>query len=260
MASDHPRLQEAVTALDEMAVASRKGASMMNCNFRLAIALCAVLALTGCGRSASYRYKLTLSLDTPEGERTAFNVVEVRYFDVSMPMRGIMHESKGQAVYVDLGSGRRPLIALLTVPTAGLPGVGPRRWFFKEAIGVIADHCHDLKRIQDLINVVEKMGECEAPISIEIADLPDLVTFADVNDPSSVMLVDPLNLSAALGSGISWRSMTLQATSDPNVTGIEKQLPWLAGMGTYLSGRHVRTGNSLPEILSGADFEHARFY
>lgn len=228
--------------------------------FRLAVLVCVALALAGCGRSASYRYKLTLSLDTPEGEKSAFNVVEVHYFDVSMPMRGIMHESKGQAVYVDLGSGRRPLIALLTVPTAGLPGMGPRRWFFKEPIGIIADHCDDLKRLQDIIDVVEKMDECEAPISIEIADLPDLVTFADVNDPKSVMLADPRNLSAAFGPGITWRSITLQATSNPIVTGIDKQLPWLTGMGTYLSGRNIRMGNSLPEMLSGADFEHARFY
>jgi hypothetical protein len=230
----------------------------MNCTFRLAIALCAALALTGCGRSPSYRYKLTLSLDTPDGEKTAFNVVEERFHDVSIPARGIMNESKGQGVYVDLGTGRRPLIALLTVPTAGLPGVGPRPWFFKGPKGIIGDHCDDLKRIQDQIEVVEKMDECEAPISIEIADLPDLVTFADVNDPKSVMLVDPRNLSATLGPGVSWRSMTLQATNDPVVTGIEKQLPWLAGMGTYLSGRHGLIGNILPEILSSADFEHVR--
>lgn len=201
----------------------------MSVAFRLAIVVCAAIALTGCGRSVSYRYKLTLSLDTPEGEKTAFNVVEVRYFEVSMPMRGIMHESKGQAVYVDLGTGRRPLLALLTAPTAGLPGAGPRPWAFKEPLQIIAE-------------------------------LPDLVTFADVNDPNSVTLVDPRNLSAALGPGITWRSITLQATSVPIVTGIDKQLPWLAGMGTYLSGRNIRMGNSLPEMLSGADFEHARFY
>jgi hypothetical protein len=39
-----------------------------------------------------------------------------------------------------------------------------------------------------------------------------LVTFADTNDPTSVMLVDPNNLSATLGPGVSWRSMTLEAT------------------------------------------------
>jgi hypothetical protein len=232
----------------------------VNTAARLFAVFCVALALAGCGRSASYRYKLTLSLDTPEGEKNAFDVVETRFFDVSVPARGIMHESKGQAVYVDLGPRRRPLIALLTVPTAGLPGAGPRPWAFKEPLQIIAEHCDDLKRIQDSIDVVEKMDECEAPIPIEIAELPDLVTFADVNDPKSVILVDPHNLSAALGPGITWRSITLQATSDPIVSGIDRQLSWLAGMGTYLSGRNDSRGNSLPEILTGADFEHARFY
>lgn len=233
----------------------------MNTAARLFVLFCVALALAGCGRSASYRYKLTLSLDTPEGEKTAFDVVETRFFDVSVPARGIMHESKGQAVYVDLGPGRRPLIALLTVPTDGLPGTGPRRWAFKGPIGIIADHCGDLNRVQDLIDVVEKMDECQAPISIEIADLPDLVTFVDVNDPKSVMLVDPRNLSAALGPGISWRSMTLQATSDPIVTGIERQLPWLPDMDTYLNGQrsHLHTGNAPPDFLVSSDFERRKF-
>ena len=46
-----------------------------------------MLALAGCGRSETYRYKLTLSLDTPDGVKTGFNVVELQYFDVIFPAR-----------------------------------------------------------------------------------------------------------------------------------------------------------------------------
>ena len=86
----------------------------MKAVFRLAVLLCVALALCGCGRSASYRYKLTLSLDTPDGVKTGFNVVELSAVEVSIPARGLGFKMTGQALYLDLGPGRRPLIALLT--------------------------------------------------------------------------------------------------------------------------------------------------
>ena len=105
---------------------------MRSVAFRFCVFLCAGLALGGCGRSASYRYKLTLSLDTPDGVKTGFNVVEIDAFDVIIPARGIGHKPAGQALYVDLGPGRRPLVALLTRkrratdPWPTFPGWGRR--------------------------------------------------------------------------------------------------------------------------------------
>jgi hypothetical protein len=68
------------------------------------------LCLAGCGRT----YKLTLAVNTPVGVKRGASVVEVAFWDVSIPARGTMHKLRGEAVYLDLGSGARPLIALLT--------------------------------------------------------------------------------------------------------------------------------------------------
>jgi hypothetical protein len=38
----------------------------MSAALRIIVFLCAALALAGCGRSASYRYKLALTLDTTD--------------------------------------------------------------------------------------------------------------------------------------------------------------------------------------------------
>jgi hypothetical protein len=54
-----------------------------------------------------------------------------------------------------------------------------------------------------LLDEVKATGKCGRPVAITPADLPDLVTFADTNDPKSVMLVDPDNLNATLGRGVS---------------------------------------------------------
>jgi hypothetical protein len=81
---------------------------------RLAAVVAISLCLAGCEKSESYRYKLTLAVNTPEGVKRASSVVEVLFWDVSIPARGTMHKLNGEALYLDLGAGKKPLIALLT--------------------------------------------------------------------------------------------------------------------------------------------------
>ena len=70
--------------------------------------------LTGCGKTETYHYKLTLAVNTPAGVRHGSSVVEVAFWNVSVPARGTAHQLRGEALYLDLGPGARPLIALLT--------------------------------------------------------------------------------------------------------------------------------------------------
>src|SRR5258708_40333662 len=89
--------------------------SMMPRSFlRFATAAAMAVALAGCGRTESYRYKLTLAVNTPDGVKRGSSVVEVVFWNVSIPARGTMHKLRGEALYLDLGAGARPLIALLT--------------------------------------------------------------------------------------------------------------------------------------------------
>src|SRR5579863_7070411 len=74
----------------------------------------ATLCLASCGKTESFRYKLTLAINTPQGAKLGSSVVEVAYYEVNFPERGIMHKLRGEALYLDLGLGARPLIALLT--------------------------------------------------------------------------------------------------------------------------------------------------
>jgi hypothetical protein len=70
------------------------------------------LALAGCGPrpDASYRYKLTISVETPEGMKTGSNVVELDYYETAS---GAPHRTYGQALVLDLGASGT-LVALLT--------------------------------------------------------------------------------------------------------------------------------------------------
>jgi hypothetical protein len=216
------------------------------------------LAVGGCGRSESYRYKLTLSVDTPDGVKTAFNVVEVRHA-ATQPTRGVNTRVKGEALYLDLGPGRRPLIALLT---KRLPdSLGPqqamwwRHWGGDAPTTILAILNGENIKTAQTLDVVARFRNWRGPNTIATADLPDLVTFADIRDPASVMAVDPDDLSAALGDGVAWKSLTLEVTDEAMTTGIEHKLqPWLTKRTPYLSGRSTSTSNDLPNTLHGGNF------
>jgi len=81
---------------------------------RMAAVLAIAVTLAGCGRSASFRYKLTLAVNTHDGLKRGSSVTEWAFWEVSIPARGTPHKLRGEALYLDLGPGARPLIALLT--------------------------------------------------------------------------------------------------------------------------------------------------
>jgi hypothetical protein len=221
---------------------------------RLAAAAIMALALAGCGRE-SYRYELTLAVNTPTGIKRGSSVVEVLFAKVSIPERGIMHKLRGQALYLDLGSGARPLIALLTSHLHPKYGehvrwsrdAGPSDNLLSQLYG---------RPLPDLMKNVARIARLRGAHRITPDDLPDLVTFADINDPKTVIEVDPRNLPATLGPDVSWNEITLESTDEPVTTGITAKLPWIpAYRHRMLDGSTLSYGHVLANTLSTFDFE-----
>jgi hypothetical protein len=193
---------------------------------------CVALALSACGgRSASYRYKLTLAVDTPDGVKAGSSVVEVQYREAGMPIFGVVRRLNGEALYLDLGPGKRPLVVLLTkqLDTGSTTelhwthDMGPMPNFLLGLYGTKLSHDTNTE-------IVSTLDSLRGLRAITAADLPHLVTFADVADPKSVIGVDPNDLQATLGVGVKWRSITIECTNEPVTTGIEKKLSWLTRM------------------------------
>ena len=81
------------------------------------LALAAAFALTSCGYSLpTYRYRMTVEVETPEGLRSGSTVIEVK--NGSGPTGGVGSSVRGEAVAVDLGA-RGILFALLRTMTDG---------------------------------------------------------------------------------------------------------------------------------------------
>lgn len=159
-----------------------------------------------------------------------------------------MTRCRGEALVLDLGSGRRPLVAMLTQH--------PTNWNFpkyRERFSPNWGECAPFTVLSRLYGFDFKYyGDSGENISTLIqyrgardvdpssGNLPGLVTFADINNPASVMPVDPNDLSATLGPGVKWHKITLEIvspglwpfnligiTGEPLTTGIEKKLPWI---------------------------------
>jgi hypothetical protein len=184
------------------------------------------LCLAGCGRSESNRYKLTLAVDTRDGVKRGSSVGEVAHWEVPFSGGGVGHGFRGEALYLDLGPGRRPLIALLTSqlhphgePASWTRSGGPDSRFWLRLYG----ETPSLNFWDDVARIARLRG----PRKITPDDLPDLVTFADINDPKTVIEIDPNDLQATLGQGVTWNEITFESTNEPITSGIRTKLPWI---------------------------------
>jgi hypothetical protein len=225
---------------------------------RFVIVATMALGLTGCWtKTESYRYKLTLAVNTPAGVMKASSVVEVLFWGIVIPDRGVTHQLRGEALYLDLGAGRRPLIALITKQLH--PKIGKEVTWSRDGgpNGPLIARIYDDVLPENLLEQAAAISRMRGVREIAPSDLPDLVTFADINDPRSVIEVDPNDLQAALGPDVSWNKITLEITDAPITTGLKAKLPWLTEYfenNFRLNRSKSRTSNELPNILSWADF------
>ena len=78
---------------------------------------------TGCAPTVTYRYRLTIEVETPQGLRSGSSVIETTIRDttgavLSTPeARTISSKVRGEAVFVDLGEGRN-VVAILALSGA----------------------------------------------------------------------------------------------------------------------------------------------
>jgi hypothetical protein len=236
---------------------------------RAALACCgavAVIGPQGCGSIQTYRYKLALEADVNGVIRRGFNVLE---FGFGVSRRMANSGGSGEALSMDLGQGQRPLIALvrrrpqfderhklIRAPENawGEIGVGPQS--FAKLYGL-----RDVYLDQHTGEMVgfDKLLRQRGPRDYPASHLPDLVTFANIKDPLTVMEVDCENPGDALQCDFTWKRITLEITDEPLTTGIDKKLPWLDRIhkaGTRLDGeKYLSTSDTPASRIGGGAFK-----
>ena len=197
------------------------------------VPLCCMLAACGSDdRAPDYRYRLTVEVDTPEGMRTGSSVILVkqRLMRPGSNPAGTTVERRvqGEAVAVDLRKGRT-LFALLR-------SENNVDWA-SYVMQTLAPHIDSESFAQQLDNMLLLRGEIVLPRTFqpvghleERSAYPMLVTFGNLDDPTSIEEVDPDDLKATFGDGYALRRITVQMTDDAVTTGNTKRLRWLGNV------------------------------
>ena len=193
----------------------------------------AAALLSGCGllggNRGRLRYRITLEIDTPSGLKTGSSVLEYEY-----PSKTGL--SYGQAPFVDLGNGR--YVFALIDQMSGPWGV------FR-----YPDLQPPILRDDVPWSEFDRANELKPKAVLKLVDYPKLVTFDDINDPTTVREVSP--------SAVKRITFQVVDSDEPLTTGFEEKFKWAVDSDTTLSGgRYGKVGDTqmLAEQLYANNF------
>ncbi|CAN2536669.1 hypothetical+protein [Methylocapsa aurea] len=190
--------------------------------FLRGLAIAGITVLSGCGKwSWNYRYRLTLFIETPEGEKSGTGVVEILVTKaaISLNQMPMNWELRGEAVAVDLGK-RGTLFALI--------GGGRPAQSFLALPQVVFERTEALDRRYTAEERESKLEGLKASAQLTRDEIPFLARFRDINDPKTVEIVDPDDLAKSFGEGVRLLHAIIEMTKEPATPGIDKKLGWLS--------------------------------
>lgn len=210
--------------------------------FRFLLLLMLVWVLSLGFKSWNWNQRLVLEVETPQGIATGGSVVSIKVGTMPKwaPGQGAGGMGgrvvAGEASFVEIAPGRY-LFALLDNGTEQIPYYT----FFS---------ANDKDRERQAAALETMRGVRDVPRE----RYPLLVTFTDIADPTTVRKVDPDNLAATFGSGVSLKHITLEITDETMTEGeVENVLGWLETLdGKYLHGGTTQRG--APLGLHGGNF------
>ncbi len=167
----------------------------------------------------TFRYRMTLNVETPDGVRSGSSVIEIKI--QTQPKVGDVgayyHRVRGEAVFVDLGSEKQVIALLASGPNGA--NVDYPQYVVPSHFG--GGYSHEILR-----GYANLAGSW--PLSLnEPNRLPTLVTFTDLNDPMSARVVPPDQFESVFGTGIRLRDVSIEMTKDDVTRGIKSKVSWI---------------------------------
>lgn len=222
--------------------------------------------------TTTYRFRITLNVDTPQGLKSGSSVMEVRHrtYPAWTTLGNNTGDSKltGEAVFVDLGPGDdgkpRNVIALLAF--------GPHAEMVDfYLLPTMAFESHWRQRPKQL-RPAQEISKLPIGTRTELRGgrVPTLVSFTDVNNPNSVRVVPVDDFPRTFGANVLLHSAEIETVSsgtwpltwfgiggEPITTGIEKRLPWIAtliasGRGGRIDGHPGKFTINVPYFTTSA--------
>jgi hypothetical protein len=198
----------------------------------------------------TYRYRLSVEVEAPDGLRSGSSVIEVRYqmFPQFLTERDNISRVFGEAVFVDLGQGKN-LIGLLASGPSGEDVDYPGRVVF-QAFKLDGNDPNTPKRLPRLEGKRDLDIDHSNPSDVTRRLLPTFVTLTDLADPSTAR-VAPFGLfDRIFGIGFKMRSVAIEMTVDPITEGIENKIPWVGNYGLETAFERQLHGTSAGSSLT----------
>ena len=189
----------------------------------------------------TWHQKMTLEVEVDSQLYTGSSVVKVNVGQSDPITQGLGYPlqfgARGEAAFVEL-PGTRYLFALLS---GGPPDSGPQT----NAVNIFKDRLP-----QRGIERFAVLSKSRLKQDIPHSHYPLLVTFTDITDPKTVQQVEPENLAATFGPGVSLKRITLGITDEPVTEGkIERVLGWLNDLKKYRTDPTNPFTNTLPREI-----------
>lgn len=229
------------------------------------------VALSGCGMGeTSYRYRMTVYIETPSGAvRSGSSVIEVASQNASDLDSFILRSGncdnrrsvpmtqsvRGQAVEIDLGR-EQVIYALLKSPS----GIGAEKFATTAFQGIL-----DLPTCPDWVDEQKRVSLLEhhsAPVILANREqrndgvatiFPTFVRFSDPLDKRTLRVLDPHSLERDLGVGYRLLLVTIQTTDEdpltPSELGVRRRLRWLDSFEGYIDPYAPPTGIREPSTV-----------
>ncbi len=183
---------------------------------------------------AQWNQRLTITLDTPLGERSGSAVQHIFWAgpatkDEGKPLGDGAHSAwtvTGEAVVVEVSPGKY-LFALLKAPSGFIGDPGKNLAYAL----LQSNGTKGYVSSEATINLIKALP-LEQPVPLPPKAWPLMVTFSDIADPKSVQRVDPEDLAASFGPGVRLKAVTLEVTDEAVTEGkVEAVLGWLEEVG-----------------------------
>ncbi len=219
----------------------------------------ALLAVTACKKDAgaagellvsgTWRYKMTVTVETPEGMKSGYAVREISNsassIGLNLPESTNTADVKGEAVVIDLGE-RGKVFAVMKGKRLGED-------YAENILYQTLGGGTNIEGIKALNNLVNKKAV------LEISNYPVLVTFTDLNNPKTIkpllemeedqnpdhtgiFVIKADHFEELLGVGVKLKEITIEMTDEPITSKIKSLLPWLLerkGAKGYLGGESI---------------------
>lgn len=182
----------------------------------LAGLVCAVVAWKVVFPTYTHRYRLTISIEVDGQVHTGSSVIEIAYVrQPELPSVGDFAPPRvrGQAPFVDLEQYGAVVAALH--PGAIRNGSSNVTYLAMKAYGVGGGY-------EAYRTIAQQRGRRD----LSADNMPLLIWFEKVGDPTTAQVLDPRDFSSKLGPDARLHAAYVEITDDPIQVDIDKKLPW----------------------------------